>query len=129
MDAFSISECELLWDTRKKMAKREKQALKKELKALSASIGKAIQFIKDAALEGSEPTVTWILGANLNYELYLFSTTCAESVRAGEEPLLEMALRDSQTGPQVTHIYSEKFRIALGALEEEDQFLLSDVIK
>lgn len=129
MEAFSLMDCEFYWDTRKKITKRDKRELRKELKAMSVTIGKAIPFLKEAARDGNGPSVEFLMGGNLEYELSLWVTNSARSVQEGEEPLFEMNIRDRQDGPSVAHFYSEKFRIVLGVIEEEDQFLESDVIK
>lgn len=39
-----------------------------------------------------------------------------------------MNIRDKQTGPSIAHFYSEKYRIVLGVMDEEDQFLERDVL-
>lgn len=129
MDAFSITDCEFYWDTRKKISKRDKRELKKELAVMSITIGKALLFLEEAAKDGNGPSVEFLMGGNLEYELSLWVTNSAKSVQEGAEPLFEMNIRDRQSGPSVAHFYSEKFRIVLGVMEEEDQFLESDVIK
>ena len=131
MEAFSITDCELYWDTRKKTSKRDKRELKKELKQLSVTIGKAIPFLKEAAVDGNGPSITFLMGGNLDYELSLWVTNSARSVQEGEEPLFEMNIRDDQTGPSVAHLYlcNEKIKIVLGVIEEDDHFLEADVIK
>ncbi len=125
MDTFNIAECELFWDTRKKTSKRNKQTIKKEIKALSTAIGKTIRFLKEAALDGSEPTVTFLLGGNSEYELALWLANSTSLVQAGEEPRFEMNIRD-QSGQFIAYICSEKFRIALCLLEGEAEYLKSD---
>ena len=129
MEAFSLMDCEFYWDTRKKIPKKDKRELKKELKELSVTIGKALPFLKEAAKDGNGPAITFLMGGNLDYELSLWVTNSAKSVQEGEEALFEMNIRDHQTGPSIAHFYSEKFKIVLGVVEEEDQFLEKDFIK
>jgi hypothetical protein len=131
METFSITECELYWDTRKKISLRDKRIIKKELKRASVTIGRALSFLKDAALNGNEPVINFIIMTERDffYELSLWVTNSAKSVQKGDEPLFEMNIRDEESGPAVAHIYSEKFRIALGVIEEEDQYLVADAIK
>jgi hypothetical protein len=126
MDTFSITDCELYWDTRKKISKKDKRELKKEVKALSTTIGKAMQFLKEAALDKAEPTVSFILGGNLNYEMSLWITNSSRSIIEGEKPLFELSLSGSEHGSYLAHFYSEKFGIVLGVMKEEDQFLELD---
>lgn len=102
--------------------------LKRELKRVGVTIGKAIPFLKEAALDGNDPSITFIMGDNLEYELSFWVTNSSRSMQEGEEPLFEMNIRDHQSGPSVAHIYSEKFRIALGVMAEEDQFLERDFL-
>jgi hypothetical protein len=131
MKVFSITDCELFWDTRRKTSKRDKRRLKKELKLLSVTIGKAIPFLKEAALDGNDPSVTFLMGDNIDYELSLWVSNSASSVQEGEEPLFEMNIRkQNSTGPSVAHLYlcNNDVKIVLGVIEEEDQFLESDAI-
>jgi hypothetical protein len=131
MEPFSITDCELYWDTRIKTSKCDRRMLKKELKQLSVTIGKAISFLKEAAHDGNGPSVEFIMGDNIDYELSLWISNSARSVQEGEEPLFEMNIRNHQTGPSVAHLYlcNDKVKIVLGVMEEEDQYLEADAIK
>ncbi len=125
MDTFNITECELFWDTRKKTPKRDRQAIKKEINALSTIIGKTILFLKEAALDGAEPTVTFLLGGNSEYKLALWLANSASLVQAGTEPCFEMNIQD-QSGQYIAYVCSEKFKIVLCLLEGESEYLKSD---
>ena len=128
MEAFSITDCELLWDTRVKIPKRVKQEIKKELKTLSVSIGKAMLFLREAALDGSEPVVTFLLGGNSEYELSIWETASADVVKQGEDCYFEMNVRN-QSKEYVAYFHCEKHKIIRGFLEEEAQFFELERIK
>jgi hypothetical protein len=128
MENFSITDCVLHWDTREKISKRVKQGLKKELKILSVTIGKAILFLREAAHDGNEPVVTFLLGDNSEYELSLWETVSADAVKQGEDCCFEMNVRN-QSKEHVAYFCSEKHKIIRGFMEEEAQFFESDTIK
>ncbi len=129
MEAFSILDCTLYWDTRKEIPKKDSQEIKEQLKTLSVTIGKALLFLKEAALDGNEPTINFLMGDNSQYKLSLWLTNSSMSVQEGEEAIFEMNISDNETVPAVAHFYSEKFRIVLGVFEEEEHFLKFDTIK
>jgi len=128
MEAFSIKDCELSWDTRVNISKRVKQEIKKELKTLSVTIGKAILFLKVAALDGNEPVITFLLGGNSEYELSLWETTSADTVKQGEACYFEMNIRN-QSKEYVAYFHCEKHKIVRGFLEEEAKFFEIERIK
>jgi hypothetical protein len=128
MENFSIADCELYWDTRIKISKRDQQELKKEIKTLASTTGKAILFLKEAASDGNEPVVTFLLGGNSEFELSLWETISAETVQQGEDCYFEMNIQN-KSDSCVAFFSSEKYKIIRGFLEEEAEFFELDVIK
>jgi len=121
-------DCELYWDTRVKISKGVKRELKKELRTISVAIGKAILFLREAAMEGNEPVVTFLLGDNSEYELSLWETVSADGVKQGEDCCFEMNIQN-QSNDYVAYLTCEKHKIIRGFIEEEAQFFELDVIK
>jgi hypothetical protein len=89
-----MADFDLYRDTRIKISKRDKKELKKEIKTLASTIGKAILFLKKAALDGNEPVVTSLLGGNSEFELSLWETISAEAVQQGEDCYFEINIRN-----------------------------------
>ena len=71
MPEFSINDCVVYWDTRKNTSKQTKEALLLDLKGLSGTIGKALQYLKETAIDKKFPEVRFPIGENWDYRVFL----------------------------------------------------------
>jgi len=61
---FSIKECRILWDKRKRIPKKAKHAIKKELLGMSDLIQEAMEYTKDKTLKERETEIVYWLNTN-----------------------------------------------------------------
>lgn len=67
MESFSIKECRVLWDKRKKILKKAKPAIRKDLLGMSDIIKEAMDYTKDKALKKRETQIVYWLNHFSNY--------------------------------------------------------------
>lgn len=116
MENFSVVDCEILWNKENKIPKSHKTALKEELKTMSTQIRNAMTFTS----ENEQSIVTFCLNPKIKnqkkevfYKLEIFV-----SAEESEHPIWDISVTNEAT---VADVYSEKFRIYAGLLEENIQ--------
>jgi len=70
LKTFSIKECRILWDKRKKILKKAKPAIKKDLLGMSDIIQEAMDYTKDKALKKRETRIIYWLNTNVGEDWY-----------------------------------------------------------
>jgi len=70
LEKFSVKGCRILWDKRKKILKKAKTAIKKDLLGMSDIIQEAMDYTKDKALKERETEVIYWLNTNVGEDWY-----------------------------------------------------------
>ena len=70
MKKFSVKKCRILWDKRKKILKKAKPAIKKDLLSMSAIIQEAMEYTKDKTLKKRETVIIYWLNTNMGEDWY-----------------------------------------------------------
>ncbi len=124
MDKFSIIDCVIYWDTRKEITKQAKEAIIRDLKGLSATIERALLYLKDTALDKKFPELRFPLGDSWEYKVFLH-------IFDGPDPLYyRLCIQKSNTDETVAELVSEKNHISSYVLEgARVGFFESEVIK
>ena len=116
MEDFSILECEILWNKENKIPKSHMTAIKEELKTMSAQIKNAMKF----TAENEQSGVSFSLNPkikNQKSEVFYQLDICVSAEETGQ-PAWEIKVINGAT---VADVYSEKFRIYAGLLDESIQ--------
>ena len=116
MPKFSINDCVVYWDTRKGTSKQTKQALLQDLKGLSTTIEKALQYLRDTAMDKKFPEVRFPIGENWDYRVFLH-------VFDGPDPLLyRLCIQKSTCDENIAEIENQTINIHTFISRSNDEF-------
>lgn len=105
MDTFSTADCAIYWDIRKKIAKQTKEVLINDLRELSITIERAMQYLKEAAFDNKFPEVRFPIGNNWEYKLLIH-------IFDGPSPLYyRLCIHESKTDENIAELECEKHNI------------------
>ena len=105
MQEFSIRDCVIFWDTRKEPSERTKEAIVRDLTGLSDTIGKALVYLKDTAMDKKFPEVRFPIGENWEFKVFLH-------VFDGPDPLyFRMSIEQSMSDENIAEIENQNSNI------------------
>lgn len=109
---FSITECSILWDKRKKISKRVKRAIKKDLLGMSDLIQEAMEYTRDKTLKGRETVIIYWLNTKVGDDSYKINISYEPSLKAWH-----VSIHDTEES--IGEIVSDKWTL-LQILSDED---------
>jgi hypothetical protein len=116
MAEFSINDCVVYWDTRKGTAKQTREIILRDLKGLSATIEKALQYLKDTAMDKKFPEVRFPIGENWEYRVFLH-------VYDGPDPLFyRLCIQKSSLDENIAEIENQSINIQTFISRSNDEF-------
>jgi hypothetical protein len=116
MPKFSINDCVIYWDTRKGTSKQTKERILHDLTGLSDTIEKALQYLKDTAMDKKFPEVRFPIGENWEYRVFLH-------VYDGPDPLFyRLCIQRSNCEENIAEIENQTINIQTFISKANDEF-------
>ena len=116
MPEFSINDCVIYWDTRKGTSKLTKERILRDLTELSDTIEKALQYLKDTAMDKKFPEVRFPIGENWEYRVFLH-------VYDGPDPLFyRLCIQRSNCEENIAEIENQTINIQTFISKANDEF-------
>jgi len=116
MPEFSINDCIVYWDTRKGTSKQTKEKILLDLNGLSATIEKALQYLKNTAIDKKFPEVRFPIGENWEYRVFLH-------VYDGPDPLFyRLCIQKSNCEENIAEIENQSINIQTFISKSNDEF-------
>jgi hypothetical protein len=116
MPKFSINDCVIYWDTRKGTSKQTKEKILHDLTGLSDTIEKALQYLKDTAMDKKFPEVRFPIGENWEYRVFLH-------VYDGPDPLFyRLCIQRSNCEENIAEIENQTINIQTFISKANDEF-------
>jgi hypothetical protein len=116
MPKFSINDCVIYWDTRKGTSKQTKEKILHDLTGLSDTIEKALQYLKDTAMDKKFPEVRFPIGENWEYRVFLH-------VYDGPNPLFyRLCIQRSNCEENIAEIENQTINIQTFISKANDEF-------
>lgn len=112
LNMFSIKECRILWDKRKRIPKKAKHAIKKDLLGMSDLIHEAMEYTRDKALKGRETEIVYWLNTGVGEDCYTIKIWYEHGTKA-------WGITIEDHGELIGEIVSDKWRLLQLLLDED----------